>query len=49
LAEDDFDRRQEFCELIMEICLHDPMFFQRVLFSDEVTFCLNGKVNRQNC
>lgn len=49
LAEDDFDRRQEFCEQMMETCLRDPMFSQRVLFSDEATFCLNGTVNRQNC
>jgi hypothetical protein len=30
LAEDDFDRRQEFYEQMMEIFLRDPMFSQRV-------------------
>src|SRR5215510_4846856 len=49
LAEDDFDRRQEFCEQMMEICIRDPMFTQRVLFCNEATFCLNGTVNRQDC
>jgi hypothetical protein len=38
----------EFCEQMMEICLRDPMFSQRVLFSDEAIFSLNGTVNRQN-
>jgi hypothetical protein len=47
LTEDDFDRRQEFCEQMMQICLRDPIFSQSVLFSDEATFCLNGTVNRQ--
>lgn len=49
LCEDDFDRRIEFCETIMEQNNRDPMFLSKVLFSDEATFLLNGHVNRQNC
>lgn len=49
LMEDDFDRRIEFCEIMMEKNNTDPMFFRKVLFSDEATFLLNGHVNRQTC
>lgn len=49
LNEDDFDRRQEFCELMMDRCNNDPQFIRQCVFSDESTFCLNGIVNRQNC
>lgn len=49
LSEDDFDRRIEFCERLMEICNNDHDFAHNVVFSDEATFCLNGTVNRHNC
>ena len=49
LTEDDFDRRQEFCDQMMDICNRDPMFSQRIIFTDEATFTLHGVVNRQNC
>lgn len=49
LYEDDFDRRLEFCETIMDICNRDNNFVRNVVFSDEATFCLNGTVNRHNC
>lgn len=45
LAEDDFDRRTEFCEYMMN---QNNNFIDNVLFSDEATFYLNGHVNRQN-
>lgn len=47
LMEEDFDRRVEFCEILMEKNNSDPMFLKKVLFSDEATFLLNGHVNRQ--
>lgn len=49
LAEDDFDRRLQFCEDFMSRNDRYPDFIEKVLFSDEATFYLNGHVNRQNC
>lgn len=49
LNEDDFDRRMEFCEQMMEKCNMDDNFAVNIVFSDEATFMLNGTVNRHNC
>jgi hypothetical protein len=49
LTEDDFDRRAEFCEIMMERCNAEHNFSQNILFSDEATFMLHGIVNRHNC
>ncbi|EFN81748.1 hypothetical protein EAI_02686, partial [Harpegnathos saltator] len=49
LSEDDFDRRIEFCDLMMEMIVDDPLLFNNVVFSDEATFELTGNVNRHNC
>lgn len=49
LAEDDPDRRMQFCQQIMNFLDETPQFVDRILFSDEATFCLNGFVNRHNC
>lgn len=49
LSEDDYDRRVEFCEQLLEICNNDPNFASNIVFSDEASFCLNGTVNRHNC
>jgi len=48
LSEDDFDRRVQFCDLIMEMINNDPLFLDNIVFSDEVTFELTGNVNRHN-
>lgn len=48
LAEDDFDRRTEFCEIMMAKCDENPDFSKYIIFSDEATFYLSGHVNRQN-
>ncbi|KAJ8946691.1 hypothetical protein NQ318_006948 [Aromia moschata] len=48
LAEDDFDRRTEFCEYMMDHNNQNNGFIANILFSDEATFFLNGHVNRQN-
>lgn len=49
LNEDDFDRRMDFCEQMMERCNVDENFASNIVFSDEATFMLNGTVNRHNC
>lgn len=49
LLEDDPDRRIEFSEVIMNKINDYPDFKNKILFSDESTFCLNGQVNRHNC
>lgn len=48
INEDDFDRRLEFCEIMMERLSNVPNFASNIIFSDEATFCLNGHVNRHN-
>ncbi|KYN30037.1 hypothetical protein ALC57_00480, partial [Trachymyrmex cornetzi] len=49
LSEDDFDRRIEFCDLMMEMIFDDPLLLNNIVFSDEITFELTGNVNRHNC
>lgn len=49
LIEDDPDRRLHFCEIMMDLCQANGDFHQKIIFSDEATFCLNGTVNRQTC
>lgn len=51
LSDDDFDRREEFADIMMEKCYNrnDPNFLSNVMFCDEATFCINGNVNRHNC
>ncbi|KAJ8936561.1 hypothetical protein NQ318_017041 [Aromia moschata] len=48
LTEDDPDRRIEFCELMTNRIDNNPSYLIHVCFSDESTFYLKGKVNRQN-
>ncbi|XP_071056520.1 uncharacterized protein [Onthophagus taurus] len=49
LSENDFDRRVQFCEEMMRRINDDLNFINKIIFSDEATFYLNGKVNRHNC
>lgn len=49
LAEDDPDRRVEFCHWFLLKCQQDPQFPRKILWSDEAKFKLNGEVNRHNC
>lgn len=49
LSEDDFDRRVEFCELMMANIDNNTIGLNNIVFSDEATFMLNGNVNRHNC
>jgi len=48
LSKDDFDRRIEFCDLMMEMIVDDPLLLNNIVFSDEATFELTGNVNRHN-
>lgn len=48
LNEDDFDRRLEFCEIMMDEIDADLNFLYRIVFSDEATFQINGNINRHN-
>jgi len=49
LSEDDFNRRIEFCDLMMETIAEDHLLLNNIVFSDEATFELTGNVNRHNC
>ncbi|KAJ8934633.1 hypothetical protein NQ318_010443 [Aromia moschata] len=49
LSEGDFDRRNQFCDQMQELCTNDNHFVKNVIFSYEATFILNGYVHRQNC
>jgi transposase len=49
LSEDDFDRRLEFCEVMMQKHEENNKFFNQIVFTDEATFMLNGSLNRHNC
>lgn len=49
INDDDFDRRVEFSENMMERIVQNPNFQSLIVFSDESTFQLNGEVNRHNC
>lgn len=48
LNEDDPDRRLQFSEIMMNRINADPQLLNRIIFSDEATFFLNGSVNRHN-
>lgn len=49
LSEDDYDRRVEFCEIMMGNLDRNTIVLNNIVFSDEATFMLNGNVNRHNC
>lgn len=48
LNEDDFDRRVEFSEWFIEQSQANPDFPHMIVWSDEATFKLNGRLNRHN-
>lgn len=49
LHEDDHDRRLEFCQLFKGMHTDDPNFINRIIWSDEASFKLNGHINKHNC
>ncbi|EFN84717.1 hypothetical protein EAI_05004, partial [Harpegnathos saltator] len=48
LNEDDFDRRVQFSEVMIQRIDHKPNFLHNIVFSDETSFEITGKVNRHN-
>jgi hypothetical protein len=49
LLEDDPLQRVEFCERFMNMVEDNPTLVDRVIWSDEAMFKLNGHINRHNC
>ena len=49
LNEDDYDRRTQFCEWYQAKCAEDNQFSNKIVWSDEASFKLNGSINRHNC
>jgi len=41
--------RRSFADWALEQLATDPLFYRKILFSDEAHFWLNGFVNKQNC
>ncbi|CAF3259642.1 unnamed protein product [Rotaria sp. Silwood2] len=49
LSEDDFDRRCKLAHIFLKLVAEDSSFPDRIVWTDEATFKLNGHVNRHNC
>ena len=49
LSEDDFDRRVQFSEELLERLALDSSLLDRIIWSDEAIFTLSETVNRHNC
>lgn len=49
LNEDDPDRRLELCEILKHMFEDDPTSVDRIMWSDEAVFKLNGQINKHNC
>jgi hypothetical protein len=49
LNEDDPDRRCEFADTFLNLIAADSSFLNRIVWSDEAIFKLNGHVNGHNC
>jgi Helix-turn-helix domain (DUF4817) len=49
LKPNDHSLRRNLAEWAQEQLKMDPLFYQKILFSDEAHFWLNGFVNKQNC
>ena len=48
LSEGDKNKRCDFCESVLGRCDDEEGFMDRIIFSDESTFHISGKVNKQN-
>ena len=49
LNEDDPDRRKQSCEIFEEMLRADSLRIDKIIWSDENIFKLNGHLNRHNC
>ena len=45
----DHSKRRKFCDWVIERRVTEPNFLNKIIFSDEALFHLNGYVNKQNC
>ena len=45
----DLSHRKIFGEWALEKLSKDPLFYRKIVFSDDALFWLNGYVNMQNC
>ena len=45
----DLPQRRIFGEWALEKLAEDPLFYRKIVSSDEAHFWLNGYVNKQNC
>lgn len=48
LLEDDSDRRVQFCEEFLSLYHINPDILDKVIWTDEASFKLNGRINRHN-
>jgi len=48
LSDEDHRRRLDFCLQLQDLMSSDDHFLEKVQFSDEATFHVNGAVNRHN-
>jgi len=48
LNEDDYDRRLQFCEEMLMFMRNNPQLIDRIIWSDEATFHVDGVINRHN-
>jgi hypothetical protein len=49
LSDDDFDRREEFCTTFLAMIQQKPGLVDKIIWSGESNFKLNGVINRHNC
>lgn len=49
LKDTDHTARRAFAKCMIDEINRDPQFFNKIIFSDEAHFHLNGYVNKQNC
>ena len=49
LKSQDHRMRREFADWALQMLANDPNFGQKIIFTDEAHFWLNGYVNKQNC
>ena len=49
LKEMDFEPRLNFCRTVLQMNNENPGWYQKIAFSDEAVFHLNGQVNLHNC
>lgn len=46
---EDHGMRRTFADWALDRLKKDPLFYRKIVFSDEAHFCLSGFVNKQNC